>query len=139
MSEPLHTVHQAAARLGLHPKTVLRFIRDGRLRATRIGKSYRIAAADLDAFSGADKAAPAQVGAARVTAMVEIDAIAIAAAERLATILNGAVMGREAGESPISFGTSYEPRAQRLRIMLTADAPQAASLLHLIELQRGRS
>src|SRR5262245_37744597 len=40
--DELCTVHFAADRLKLHPKTVQRLIREGRLRATRIGKSYRI-------------------------------------------------------------------------------------------------
>jgi excisionase family DNA binding protein len=66
MSEELYTVEMAAERLKLHPKTVLRFIRDGRLRATRIGKSYRILRSDLDAFGGGrspNAAAPVQVPA----------------------------------------------------------------------------
>ena len=46
------TVDAAAEELQLHPKTVLRAIRTGRLRATRIGKAYRILRADLDAFAG---------------------------------------------------------------------------------------
>ena len=39
MSTTLFTVEQAAQRLNLHPKTVLRYIRDGQLPATRVGKS----------------------------------------------------------------------------------------------------
>jgi excisionase family DNA binding protein len=38
----LVTVEQAAEELKLHPKTVLRYIHEGRLEATRIGKAYRI-------------------------------------------------------------------------------------------------
>ena len=35
MSQPFHTVADAAEQLRLHPKTILRFIREGRLRAIR--------------------------------------------------------------------------------------------------------
>ena len=35
MSGELYTVEQAAESLQLHPKTVLRLIRDGRLKASR--------------------------------------------------------------------------------------------------------
>jgi excisionase family DNA binding protein len=52
MSEELCTVGFAATQLKLHPKTILRFIREGRLRATRVGKAFRILRADLDAFAG---------------------------------------------------------------------------------------
>ena len=37
MSETLLSVDQAAEQLKLHPKTVIRYIRDGRLPAARIG------------------------------------------------------------------------------------------------------
>ncbi len=50
--DDLCTVETAAAHLQVHRKTVLRYIRDGRLPATRIGKAYRIQRADLDAFAG---------------------------------------------------------------------------------------
>jgi excisionase family DNA binding protein len=132
----MFTVHRAAERLGLHPKTVLRCIHDGRLRATRIGKSYRILAPDLDAFSGADKVQPQAMGEARVTAMVEIDSVSMAASERLATLLNAVLMGREPGDSPVSLGTSYEPRAQRLKIMLNGSPGRAAQIIQLIDMHR---
>ena len=51
MNETL-TVDQVAASLGFHPKTVRQLIRSGKLKATRIGKQWRILTADLDAFLG---------------------------------------------------------------------------------------
>ncbi|MGZ3314865.1 MAG: helix-turn-helix domain-containing protein, partial [Caulobacteraceae bacterium] len=56
MSGSLYTVEQTAERLRLHPKTVLRMIRDGRLKAKRIGKAYRILGDDLDAAAGVVRA-----------------------------------------------------------------------------------
>ena len=52
MSEEVYTVEQFAERLKLHPKTVLRFIKDGRLRAVKVGKSYRILRTDMEAMTG---------------------------------------------------------------------------------------
>lgn len=45
----LLTTAQAAMRLGLHPKTVERMARDGRLAATKIGGRWRFAPDELDA------------------------------------------------------------------------------------------
>ena len=45
-------MEQVAERLGLHVKTVRNYVRDGRLKAVRIGKQYRIARADLEALTG---------------------------------------------------------------------------------------
>jgi excisionase family DNA binding protein len=52
-SEDIVGVNAAADWLSVHPKTVLRYIRDGRLPAVRIGKSYRIALAALETLLGA--------------------------------------------------------------------------------------
>lgn len=42
------TVDEAAARLRLHRNTILAWIKDGRLRAVKPGKSYMIPRAALD-------------------------------------------------------------------------------------------
>ena len=44
------TVPEAARRLGRNPETVRRWIREGRLRAERVGTQHVIAEADLDDF-----------------------------------------------------------------------------------------
>jgi excisionase family DNA binding protein len=50
--EQLYSVDQVAELLGLHVKTVRNYVREGQLRAVCIGKQYRIALEDLEAFTG---------------------------------------------------------------------------------------
>ena len=58
MTETMYlTVDEAAAELRLHPATIRRYIKDGRLRHTRIGKSIRIPRVALEAGL-AEPAAP---------------------------------------------------------------------------------
>ncbi|MEW2439811.1 helix-turn-helix domain-containing protein, partial [Streptomyces caniferus] len=52
MTDSLYSVEQVAERLGLHVRTIRNYVRDGRLPAVRIGKQYRIAHEDLEAFTG---------------------------------------------------------------------------------------
>ncbi len=52
MAARMYSVEEVAARLGLHVRTVRNYVRDGRLKAVRIGKQYRIAAADLEELTG---------------------------------------------------------------------------------------
>ena len=52
MPQELYSVEQVAEILGLHVKTVRGYVREGRLKAVRIGKQYRIAAEDLAAMTG---------------------------------------------------------------------------------------
>ena len=80
MAEILLSVDQVAERLGLHVKTVRGYIRDGRLRATRIGKQYRITRADLEVLTGRP-ATESEADTVRrqrhvsVSSIVEVDAI----------------------------------------------------------------
>jgi len=60
MSQP-YSVDQVASLLGLHVKTVRGYVRDGRLKAVRIGKQYRITREDLEAFAGQPVEPPQQV------------------------------------------------------------------------------
>ena len=52
MGKNWYTVSQVAKLLQLHEKTVQRFIREGKLKASKVGRSYRIAGHDLSVFAG---------------------------------------------------------------------------------------
>src|SRR3979409_1616186 len=99
MPHELYSVEQVAERLGLHVRTVRNYVREGRLKAVRIGKQYRIARADLEALTGLAVPATAQESAVRhrhvgASSVVQIDAISAADADRLSTLLLAAVGGR---------------------------------------------
>lgn len=51
MFEKYYTVEQAAELLKMHIKTVQRYIREGKLRANKVGKSWRITGHDLSIFA----------------------------------------------------------------------------------------
>ena len=61
MTSNLYSAEQVAEMLNLHVKTVRRYVRDGRLKAKRIGKEYRITRADLEAFAGEVRPAEKEV------------------------------------------------------------------------------
>ncbi|MDF3003239.1 MAG: binding domain protein excisionase family, partial [Bacillota bacterium] len=45
-----YTVDQISEMLDIHPKTIQRYIREGKLRATKIGKGWRVTGHDLSIF-----------------------------------------------------------------------------------------
>ncbi len=51
MIEDYYTVEQISNMLNIHPKTIQRYIREGKLRATKIGKGWRITGHDLSTFT----------------------------------------------------------------------------------------
>ena len=133
MSSSFLTVEQAAERLRLHPKTVRRFIREGRLKATRIGKAYRILASDLAEFAGG----PAAAGIApvvRVTSVVDIDNVDSETAQRLARFFPGALYSREPRPDPISLQVMYDPERQQLKVVLAGSPSRVAAYLGHIEM-----
>ena len=108
MTEKLFSVEAAAERLQLHTRTVLRFIREGRLRATKVGKQYRILGTDLDALAGISVAQT--LPQARVTAVVDIPDVD----ERLLRSLTATLMGAAAGparrDNPLSVNRASSVR-----------------------------
>lgn len=50
MEEKLYAVEQIAEMLQMHQKTVQRYIREGKLRAQKIGKAWRVTGHDLSTF-----------------------------------------------------------------------------------------
>ncbi len=51
MQEKYYTVEQISNMIDMHPKTIQRYIREGKLRAKKIGKSWRISGHDLSVFA----------------------------------------------------------------------------------------
>lgn len=131
MSEQLYTVEQVAQRLKLHPKTVLRAIREERLRATRVGKSYRILKGDLDAFSGVPAQA-ATAAAAHATAIVDIPDAGVDMANRLMGLLPAVLNGRTPGGPPARADVVHDPEARTLKVIIQASPADAGNLLSLI-------
>jgi excisionase family DNA binding protein len=59
MTKDYYTVEQIADMLDIHPKTIQRYIREGRLKAAKVGRSWRVNGHDLSLFvEGTKTAAP---------------------------------------------------------------------------------
>jgi excisionase family DNA binding protein len=128
MSQELYSVEQVAERLCLHVKTVRSYVREGRLKAVRIGKQYRIAREDLEAMTGRPEPAPEPVIRNRhveVSSIVEIDTISVEAANQLSMSLVSAASG-------IRIEAIYNQERARLKIILVGDLEKNASYLKFI-------
>src|SRR5699024_8034289 len=121
MTEAVCTVREAAERLGLHVKTVLRFIREGRLPAHRMGKSYRLRWNDVESFIGlpvAGVTASAPGGAKpSLTAVVDIPNVAAPLAERWMTTLTASLKGRGAGSPRLDVQVVHDRESGQLKII----------------------
>ena len=135
MSSDLYSVDQVAERLGLHVRTVRGYVRDGRLKAVRIGKQYRIAEADLEAFTGQPAPPSARESARRTrhveaSSIVQIDAISAADASRLTTVVLASLNGAPTG---LRVESLYDEERARLKLIVLGDVAASADLLRLID------
>lgn len=48
--EPLYTVSQVAQYLGVHTHTIYRYLAEGRMKAVRIGQTYRFTAENISEY-----------------------------------------------------------------------------------------
>jgi excisionase family DNA binding protein len=134
MTQDLYSVEQVATRLGLHVRTVRNYVRDGRLRAVRIGKQYRIAREDLDALTGQPAAAlPTGSETPRrhveVSSIVQIEAISFEAASRVTNALMAAAKGRPEADAPLRIDSIHDRERGRLKVILTGSVGTTVSLL----------
>ncbi len=116
------SVEQVAAKLGLHVRTVRNYVRDGRLKAVRIGKQYRITAADLAAFTGL----PAAERTAELSAVAEIAGADRATADRIAAVAAASANGR------LRVETIHDGERATVKIIVLGDLAAAADLLRRI-------
>jgi len=136
-SQDLFSVFDIATRLNLHVKTVRNYVREGRLKAVRIGKQYRIARADLEAFTGlplpltdGERAKrQRQVG---VSCVVEIDAVSPESASQLEGALKAFAHRSEAGADQVRVEAIYDQVIGHLKLMLFGGAAGTGSALMLI-------
>ena len=128
----MYSVEQVAERLGLHVRTIRSYVRDGRLKAVKIGKQYRIAPADLAALTG--EAPPATgPGRAEVSSIVQVDGLVPGSADRISTLLTAAAQAPRDSPEPLRLQTVYDEERSRMKIVILGGPAATADLLHLLD------
>src|SRR5690606_29205078 len=129
-----YSIVEVAELLGLHVKTVRNYIREGRLQSTRVGKQYRIARADLDAFTGGalTQGQPVQAPVAtEVSSIVEVNAINFDNAQRIANVITAAAKGRNESQE-LRIQTLHYEASARLKVIIHGSLETTSGLLALI-------
>lgn len=148
MAEQMYSAEEAAQLLGLQVRTIRNYVREGRLPGVRIGKQYRIARVDLEAFTagtvgpdsrveGESARRPARESPdalAEVSSVVQIDGIGMDARDRLERTI-AAATGAHAGDlSNLRVEPLYDEQRQRLKLIIVGSVGETAELLQIIEL-----
>ncbi|MFD7314831.1 helix-turn-helix domain-containing protein [Streptomyces sp. NPDC059883] len=139
MAQRYYSVDQVAELLDLHVRTVRGYVRDGRLKAARIGKQYRIAREDLEAFTGhpAPASAPSAGRGGRhaeASVVVRIDEIGPEATIRLTNTVMAAIAhggGQDGGER-LRVETVYDEERAVLKVIILGGLDSTAELLKIV-------
>jgi excisionase family DNA binding protein len=134
--DELCTVEAAAAHLQLHRKTVLRYIRESRLAATKVGKGYRIRWADLAAFAG-EPGTPGPtttaLDRARVTSIIDVADIDAVLARKVASSVTNSLHTHPEQRGDVHAEVVYDAERAQLKIVVVGELAATATLLQLVE------
>jgi excisionase family DNA binding protein len=134
MTKQLYSAEEVAEQLGLHVRTVRGYVRDGRLRAVRIGKQYRITREDVEAFVGAPVVDAPEVGRHRhvdVSSIVEIDAVSPETAHRVTTLVTAA--RTHAADQPLRVETVYDEERARMKLVILGGLADTRHVLEYVQ------
>ena len=138
MENSYYTVEQVAELLSLHPKTVQRYIREGKLRASKIGKGWRITGHDLSNFAEQKHQDEASVSNDTGTLPVTVSAVADIgvtgkdAAIRIMNTLTAALNAKPPEFGPSSLHTQYIKTKSTVRVTLWGGAGFIAVIMDTI-------
>lgn len=137
MIKDYYTVEQISEMLDIHPKTIQRYIREGRLRAAKVGKSWRVTGHDLSVF--AEGANNEGLGSgnrpARSAIASSVIDIVVAGKEEAIRIMNTltAVLNTKPPEyGQFSLQSQYIERENMVRVTLWGDIRLMSAMLDII-------
>ncbi|MFR9722414.1 helix-turn-helix domain-containing protein [Streptomyces sp. MS19] len=137
MEQRYYSMDEVAGLLGLHVRTVRGYVRDGRLRATRVGRRYRVTAEDLAAFTGTPvEPPPRRARRAEVSCVARVEAIGPDEAIRLTNTLVAAAVGRHGRENAdrLRVESAYDEERGELKVIVLGGPAAAGELLGMIDL-----
>jgi excisionase family DNA binding protein len=145
MNNTYYNVEQISALLDMHPKTIQRYIREGKLKATKIGKSWRVSGHDLSVFTEGGKTEEAAIQfqttldseRVSVSSVVDIKVIHRDEAIRIINTLQATMNVKPPEMGRASMHTQFIEADNTVRITLWGNLKFVAIILesidHLIE------
>jgi excisionase family DNA binding protein len=138
MDEKWYSVEQVADMLRLHPKTLRRYITEGKLRASKLGKQYRISGHDLSVYvegrgiNGLDAPEEARGPIVEVSAVADIAVRSRDEADRIESMLLAALNSKDESYGVSSANIQRSADDKKLRVMLWGTPVFIAAILECI-------
>ncbi|MBI9012438.1 MAG: helix-turn-helix domain-containing protein [Clostridiales bacterium] len=137
MDNNYYTVDQVAKLLEMHPKTIRKFIREGKLQASRVGKQYRITGHDLSVFTGSEQTemiVTGQPSEVKVSTVVDMDNISSDEAQKISNLLLASTNHRDEKYGQVTLKNQYIKSENKLRIMIWGNLEFTQIMLESIQM-----
>lgn len=140
MSDTYYSVEQISEMLNIHPKTVQRYIREGRLRAAKIGKSWRVSGHDLSVFTEGTNLASVQKNRAgmpvervKASSVIDIDVDSRDEAIRIINTLTAAMNAKPPEYGQFSMHAQFLEPDYKVRVTLWGNVKFMSVIINVIE------
>lgn len=128
MKTHFYSIEELSKILKLHPKTILRFIRKGEIKAQKMGRAWRVSREALAEYTHAELASPEQTDPSvdfgsmhsrmNVSAVIEINEQNSEEASRLSNSLMAALNCKDPAWGNSRFDFFYYPEIQKAKYVL---------------------
>jgi excisionase family DNA binding protein len=138
---PLYSVPEVADALSLHPKTVARFIREGRIAARKIGREWRVSAADLARYAHGELAGGPEESTSERTLSDRLDVSAVIQlteansreVSRIANSLLAALTSKDPSWGDARHDVIFHPETGTARFILQGSPHFLRSMIEMVE------
>lgn len=136
MRNESYSVLESATRLSLHPKTIQRFIREGKIPAHKIGRIWRISRESLEEFAGMSLGEkPSLVERSiRVSVVVEIREGESEEVSRISNTLIAMLNCKDPSWGESSYELIYHQDEKRARFILNGSLRFIAAVMELFQM-----
>lgn len=139
MQEKYYTVEAISQMLKMHPKTIQRYIREGKIPATKVGKAWRVSGHSLSVFVGNEDIFPAKDTSKQlsddkimISSVVDIDVANIDEAMQIVNMLTASLNSKTPEYGKSSMQTQYIDLEHRVRIMLYGNIKFMEAMIYFI-------
>ena len=153
MKEKFYTIDQIAEILGMHHKTIRKFITEGKLRANKVGKQWRISGHDLSLFmednnvniksnnklesekiefSNGDIDSNNRTSKINVSTVIDINEVDIDEHRRISNTILALMNSKDSKMSNSTFNIKYYKSDKNLKVMLWGNVKFTNEMLDFI-------
>lgn len=129
------SVEYVAKTLGIHPKTIQRYIREGKLPAVKVGKAWRISGHDLSVFLEANKTGDERVFTSRKitsSSVIDIQVLDEEEALRIINLLSATMNAKPDDLTNSSLRSQYIEAQSIVRVSLWGEIDFVKTMLDMI-------